>query len=193
MRNRNRVIAAAAVTVTLAAGGTAAAAAATGGKSVPATHGKVATGKSQGAVDTGLANRLGISPDRLNSALRAAKSSLRNASRPSTEEFYAAIARNLGIPVSRVRQAFPAEQPSSKRGAAKQAEQAGHETLAAAVAQTLHVSTARAMAALRPLFAAGRADESSAAFAAAARSLGVSVEQLNSAVVHAKMRLGGGH
>lgn len=197
MRYRSRLIAAAAVTMTLAAGGTAAAAA--GGNGGPATHSKITTGKSQstlatgkspGTGDTDLANRLGVSPDRLNSALHAAKSSLRDASRPTPESFYAALARNLGIPLSQVRQAFPARTPTSKSG---NSEQAGHETLAAAVAQTLHVSTARVTAALRPLFAAGGADESSPAFAAAARSLGVSVEQLDSALIHAKMRLAAGH
>jgi hypothetical protein len=64
--------------------------------------------------------------------------------------------------------------------------------LAAAVARELQVSTARVSAALRPLFAAGRADPSSPAFAAAARSLGVSVQQLTTALVHAKMSLAKG-
>jgi plasmid maintenance system antidote protein VapI len=58
--------------------------------------------------------------------------------------------------------------------------------MTAAVAQALHVSTARVNAALRPLFAAGRADSSSPVVAAAARSLGVSTQQLYAALVHAK-------
>jgi len=61
----------------------------------------------------------------------------------------------------------------------------------AAVARTLHVSAARVSAALRPLFAAGHADTSSPAFAAAARSLGVSAQQLAAALAHAKQSLAG--
>ena len=68
-------------------------------------------------------------------------------------------------------------------------EKPGHDAIVAAVAAGLHVSTARVGAALRPLFAAGRADTSSPAFAAAARALGVSAGQLNAALVHAKQSL----
>ena len=71
-------------------------------------------------------------------------------------------------------------------------ERQGHAALAAAVAQALHVSTARVEAALQPLFAAGRADSSSPLVAAAARSLGVSTPELNAALVHAKLSLAGG-
>src|SRR5262249_22594581 len=68
-------------------------------------------------------------------------------------------------------------------------EKPGHDAIVAAVARELHVSTARVSAALQPLFAAGRADTSSSAFAAAARALGVSTGQLNAALVHAKQSL----
>ena len=61
-----------------------------------------------------------------------------------------------------------------------------------AVAGELHVSTAQVSAALQPLFAAGRADTSSPVFAAAARSLGVSTQQLYTALVHAKQSLAAG-
>ena len=71
-------------------------------------------------------------------------------------------------------------------------EKPGHDALVAAVAAELHVSTARVSAALRPLFAAGRADTSSPVFAAAARSLGVSTQQLSAALAHAKQSLAGG-
>ena len=67
---------------------------------------------------------------------------------------------------------------------------AGHDAIVAAVAQELHVSTARVSAALQPLFAAGRVDTSSPVFAAAARSLGVSTQQLATALVHGKQSLG---
>jgi hypothetical protein len=82
---------------------------------------------------------------------------------------------------------------SEKPGGAKPAEERqGHDALAAAVARELHVSTARVSAALQPLFAAGRADPSSPVFAAAARSLGVSTQQLATALAHAKQSLAGG-
>jgi len=62
----------------------------------------------------------------------------------------------------------------------------------AAVAEDLHVSTARVSAALQPLFAAGHADQSSSAFAAAARSLGVGTQQLFTALMHAKQSMAQG-
>lgn len=82
----------------------------------------------------------------------------------------------------------------SKTAGSKSAEERqGHDAITAAVAQELHVSTARVSAALQPLFAAGRADTSSPVFAAAARSLGVSTQQLSVALVHAKQSLAGGN
>jgi hypothetical protein len=71
-------------------------------------------------------------------------------------------------------------------------EKRGHDAMVAAVARELHVSAARVSAALEPLFAAGHADTSSPSFAAAARALGVSAEQLNTALVHAKQSLAQG-
>ena len=71
-------------------------------------------------------------------------------------------------------------------------EKPGHDAMVAAVARELHVSTARVSAALQPLFAAGHADTSSPAFAAAARTLGVSTGQLDAALAHAKQSLAGG-
>jgi len=77
-------------------------------------------------------------------------------------------------------------------GSTSAAERQGHAAFAAAVAQALHVSTARVNAALQPLFAAGRADSTSPLIAAAARSLGVSTHQLFAALVHAKRSLAPG-
>jgi hypothetical protein len=68
----------------------------------------------------------------------------------------------------------------------------GHDAIVAAVAGELHVSAARVSAALQPLFAAGQADTTSRVFAAAARSLDVSVQQLAAALVQAKQSLAGG-
>ncbi len=219
MRNRTKAIAVAAITVTLAGGSTAAAAAATSGSSTAGTPAKlvVTSSKVAGsrqAGDATLAARLGVSSARLDQALRSVKTALSRAkSNPTQEEFYAALARELGIPLSRVRQAFPKEQASSKRADDKHArdkgvydkradsakrahaqrsEQQDHDQLAAAVARELHVSTARVEAAFRPLFAAGRAEVSAPKFVAAARALGASPEQLNAAVIHAKQSLGGG-
>lgn len=71
-------------------------------------------------------------------------------------------------------------------------EKPGHDAMVAAVAEELHVSTARVSAALQPLFAVGHADPSSPAFAAAARALGVSTQQLSAALTHAKESLAQG-
>jgi hypothetical protein len=71
-------------------------------------------------------------------------------------------------------------------------EKPGHDAMVAAVAGELRLSTARVSAALQPLFAAGHAEPSSPAFAAAARSLGVSAQQLSAALAHAKQSLAGG-
>jgi hypothetical protein len=80
----------------------------------------------------------------------------------------------------------------SKAGGSKAAEERqGHDAITAAVAQELQLSTARVSAALRPLFAAGQADTSSPIFSAAARSLGVSTQQLSTALGHAKQSLAG--
>jgi hypothetical protein len=78
---------------------------------------------------------------------------------------------------------------TSKPGAPD--EKQGHDAIVAAVAATLRVSTARVSAALQPLFAAGQADASSPAFAAAARSFGVSTGHLAAALADAKQSLAG--
>jgi hypothetical protein len=205
MRNRARVIAIGAIAATLAAGSTAAVASATSSKSSAGTQAKVVSGGSKAAgsrqaVDPDLAARLGVSPARLDAAMRAVKTSLAKAKdKPTEDEVDAALARELGIPLARVQQAFPAgpsadaKRAGAKSAGAKHAEKLGREALTAAVAEELHVSTARVAAALRPLFAAGRAETSSPIFVAAARSLGVSTAQLNTAVIHAKQSLAGGN
>jgi hypothetical protein len=213
MRNRTRMIAAAAaVTAALAAGGTATALASTTGAK-PSAHATTASAGLRCAPDSNLADLLGVSQARLDRALRAVKTSLSTASaKPAENQFQAALARYLGIPQARVRHAFAAQKPcdsspvgskpacpqptGSKSAAAKTADlksaaQSGHEALAAAVARKLHVATARVNAALQPLFAAGHADPSSPVFAAAARSLGVSSQQLSTALVYAKQSLAG--
>jgi hypothetical protein len=205
MRNRTRVFAAAAVvTAAVAAGSTATAMASTTGVK-PGPHAKAVSVSVRCAPDSDLAARLGVSPARLDQALRAVKTSLSTASaKPTENQFDAALARDLGIPQARVRQAFAAEKPCaskpvgskfprSKSPRSEPAAQQGNEALAAAVARELHVSTAQVNAALRPLFAAGYADPSSPVFAAAARALGVSAQQLSAALVDAKQSLAGGN
>ncbi len=81
------------------------------------------------------------------------------------------------------------KKPGGSRSAG---EQQGHDAIVAVVARELHVSTARVSAALRPMFAAGHADPSSPVFVAAARSLGVSAQQLATALAHGKQSLAGG-
>jgi hypothetical protein len=100
----------------------------------------------------------------------------------------AALAAGSGAAVASTAGGKPAVPAHTKAAEERQ----GHDAMTAVVARELHVSTARVSAALRPLFAAGRADTSSPAFAAAARSLGVSVQQLVTALAHAKQSLAPG-
>jgi membrane-bound lytic murein transglycosylase B len=104
MRNRIRVIAAAAaVAAALTAGGTATAmASATGAK--PAAHAKAVSTTYRCAPASDLAARLGVSPARLDRALRAVKVSLSAGSaKPTEAQFDAALARALDVSPARVR------------------------------------------------------------------------------------------
>jgi hypothetical protein len=104
MRNRTKIIAAAAVAAALAAGGTTAAAASTG------ANGATASVSVRCGPGSDLAARLSVSPVRLDQALRAVKTSLSTTgANPTEEQFDAALARALGIPQARMRQAFAAE------------------------------------------------------------------------------------
>jgi hypothetical protein len=198
MRNRTRLIAAAAVTATLAAASTATAVASTTGTK-PNAHATTVSVSVTCAPDSDLAGLLGVSPARLDRALRAVKVSLiTRTANPTQDQFEAALARYLGISQARVRRAFAAEKSCDSKPAGSKsprsgtAAQPGDDALAAAVAGELHVSTARVNAALGPLFAAGRADPSSPAFTAAARALGISAQQLSTALAHAKQSLAAG-
>jgi 2-hydroxychromene-2-carboxylate isomerase len=121
---------------------------------------------------------------------------------------FAAAARSLGVSTQQLSTALahakqslsqgpyarqsPDRSKTATSGSKAAEERPGHDAMVAAVAGALHVSTARVSAALQPLFAAGHADTSSPAFAAAARALGVSAQQLNAALVHAKQSLAQG-
>jgi hypothetical protein len=206
MHNRTKVIAAAVITAALAAGSTAAAVASTTGSkpSVPAT-----TVSASGTCTTGadLAAQLGVSQARFDQAAVAVKTSLVKASlvkgsaKPTDAQFYALLAHDLGISQARVQQVFAAEKPcaskpGSKPGGPKQGDPAAERRLqaafTAAVASELHLSTGRVAAALAPILAAGHADTTSPDFVAAARSLGVSPQQLMDALMHAKESLAAG-
>jgi hypothetical protein len=103
----------------------------------------------------------------------------------------AAVASTTGAPAKTMSASGNPGGPKAV-GSRPAEERQGHDAITAAVAQELHVSTARVSAALQPLFAAGRADASSPVLAAAARSLGVSTQRLSTALVHAKQSLAGG-
>jgi hypothetical protein len=84
-----------------------------------------------------------------------------------------------------------AKAAKAKAAGAKAGPQPGPGAFTAAVAGELHVGTARADAALRPLLAAPMIDPSSREFAAAASSLGVTPQQLVAALARAKQSLAG--
>jgi hypothetical protein len=206
MRNRTKMIAAAAVTAVLAGGSTAVAVASTAGAKPGAPDARVV---SAGGKCAPAAARLGVSPARLDQAERAVKSSLAKAgAKPAPDQFGVALARILGIPQGRVRQALAAENrcgskpgPNDSFGgthglvvkilAVGHANKSERPTIIAAVAKYLHISTARVSAALKPLFAANTTTTSKL-IAAAARSLGVGPRQLLAALASARQSLAEG-
>jgi hypothetical protein len=218
MRNRTRMIAtAAAVSAALGAGSAAAVAttAATPGaatKNMSASEepggAKAVGSKSAGerqahaAITAAVAQALHVSTARVSAALQPLFAAGRA---DSSSPVVAAAARSLGVSTQQLYAALVHAKLSlagtygrQGRGGAKAvgsksaAERQGHAAMTAAVAQALHVSTARVSVALRPLFAAARADTSSPEFVAAARSLGVSTHQLLAALRHAKQSLAPG-
>ena len=221
MRNRTRVIAAAAAVTAALAGTTGTAMAATNCPKTGIPAKTVSVTSKQPISLNAMAARLGVSPERLDRALRQVKISLGNAGGAPTErQFEAALARVLGISLWRVRHAFPPGtqivtkpgDPKARGGKATSKEVDGKgagkkdnggkpdskgpaqptdAAFVAAVASALNLSTAEVKVALAPLLAAGSADTSSATFAAAAQSLGVSVQQLDDALAQAKQSLAG--
>ena len=104
-----------------------------------------------------------------------------------------APAESASAGVKRPGSSGPSGQPAgSKAASAKAVAQPGPGAFIAAVAAELHVSTARAGSALRPLLAAGTTGSSSREFAAAAGSLRVTPQQLFAALAQAKQSLAGG-
>src|ERR1700730_11081606 len=198
MRNRTRMIAAAAaVTAALAARSTAAVAAATGGKpGAPAKSTSASEKPGHDAMVAVVARELHVSTARGSGALQP----LFGAGHADTSSpAFAAAARSLGVSTQQLSAALahakqslaggPGALQSPDRshtvpGSPAAEERQGHAPMVAVVARELHVSTAPVSAALQPLFAAGHADISSPAFAAAARSLGVRTPQLATALMH---------
>jgi len=217
MRSRTRMIAAAALAVAaLAAGSGAALASASGGKSGTAARTMSATGKpggpgerqAQNAMTAAVARELHVSTARAGAALQPLFAA--GHADPSSPAFVAA-ARSLGVSTNALNTALVHAKESvaasmhikARSGGSKAAgskavgsqsagERQARAAMTAAVARELHVTTAQASAALRPIFAAGHADTSSPALVAAARSLGVSTHQLNTALMHAKQSLAPG-
>ena len=220
MRNRTRLIAAAAaVTAAVAAGGAAAVASTTGAKPGATAKTMSASEKPGGskafgstspgerqvhdAIAAAVARELRVSAARVRAALQP----LFAAGHADTSSpLFLAAARSLGVSTQQLSAALVHAKQSlvgemrvkqrsggSKAVGSPSAEEQGHDAMTAAVARELHVSTARVNAALQPLFAAGYADPSSRVFAAAARALGVSTQQLSAALVQAKQSLAGGN
>ena len=218
MRNRTRIIAAAAAVTAALAGTTGTAMAATNCPKTGIPAKTVSVTSKQPISLNAMAARLGVSPERLDRALRQVKISLGNAGGAPTErQFEAALARVLGISLWRVRHAFPPGTeivikpggPKARGGKEVDGKDAGKKdnggkpphskapaqptdaAFVAAVASALNLSTAQVKAALAPLLAAGSVDTSSATFTAAAQSLGVTVQQLDDALMQAKQSLAG--
>ena len=210
MRSRTRMIAAAALAVAaLAAGSGAAVASTAGGKAAAPTKSRAA-GERQGhdAMTAAVARELHVSTARAGAALQPLFAA--GHADPSSPAFVAA-ARSLGVSTNALNTALVHAKESvaasmhikARLGGSKAAgskavgsqsagERQARAAMTAAVARELHVTTAQASAALQPLFAAGHADTSSPALVAAARSLGVSTHQLNTALMHAKQSLAPG-
>jgi hypothetical protein len=210
MRNRTKMMAAAtAVAAALAAGSTVAAA--SGTTAASGTGGKpaktVAASEKPGhdAMVAVVARELNLSTARVAAALQP----LFAAGHADTSSpAFAAAARALGVSTGQLDAALrhakqtlvatgqvkqrPDGAKSAPPGAKAADERQAHDAMVAAVAAELHVSTAQVAAALQPLFAAGHADTSSPVIAAAARALGVSTGQLNTALMHAKQSLAPG-
>jgi hypothetical protein len=203
VRSRTRIIAAAAaVSAAVAAGSGVAVAASAGGKpSAPATASETkpsaAATAGHDAMVAVVARDLHLDVARVAAALAPIFAA---GHADPDSPVLAAAARSLGVSTQGLIAALTHAKESlagaagtrqdpggSKTGSA--ADKAGHDAMVASVAQSLNLSTSRISAALAPLFAAGRAGTESPLLRAAAHDLGVSAQQLNTALVHAKQSL----
>jgi hypothetical protein len=154
------------------------------------TLAKAGAAPTQHEFDATLAHLLGISQERVRQVFpdvtatgKNIKVTIAKSPSPGTPGL-----KSLG-PKSPGSQPLCGKLPGGKVSVPQQSQQQVNAALAAAVAAALHVSTAQVESALQPLFAAGRADPSSPAFATAAQQIGVSVQQLASALGQAKQSL----
>jgi len=211
VRSRTRIIAAAAaVSAAVAAGSGVAVAASSGG--TPAAHARStsATVKGGNAAKAGHDAMVAVVArdlHRSTAQVSAALAPLFAAGHADPgSPVLAAAARSLGVSTQGLIAALTHAKESlagavgtrpdpggakarAKAAAGSAADKAGHDAMAASVARELNLSTARVSAALAPLFAAGGAEPDSPLLTAAARYLGVSAQQLNTALVHAKQSL----
>jgi 2-hydroxychromene-2-carboxylate isomerase len=205
MRSRTRIIAAAAaVSAVVAAGSGVAVAASEGGTPAAHAHTTPATVKGGNAAKAGHDAMVAVVArdlHRSTAQVSAALAPLFAAGHAYPDSpVLAAAARSLGVSTqgliaalthAKLSLAGPAGTKQGPAGtkAGTAADKAGHDAMVATVASDLHLAVAQVSAALAPLFAAGHADTESPLFKAAARSLGVSAQQLNTALVHAKQSL----
>ncbi|WP_410784913.1 hypothetical protein [Kribbella sp. C-35] len=178
-------------------------------------------GKAKPAKDTDLAKiaaQLGVTTDRLEAALVAAKRSLAGSTTVTPEEFVAAVAANLALPVAQVKAAVeplflkpgrprPGDGKQDGKGRTD-GKQGGKDkkgaddprnspfasdAAAARLAAALGVSQAKAKSALVTLVSApGGIVPTSKAFRDIADSLGVSVDRLKTALGDLKQSLDNG-
>jgi hypothetical protein len=204
MVKRTRLVVATATLAALAATGTASAAAASGptpppggGKSdsAPAQTDPKSTANAD-AEFAALAARLGVTADQLDAAMIAAKTS-----GVTHETFLAAVATNLGLPLAQVQEVLrpmitKPEPDHPKPGVPNDPQPSPllTDAAAASVASTLGVDQAQAKAALAAVdalaSATGRSDPLSQPFADVAAGLGVSADQLETALRTFKLSLG---
>jgi len=212
VRSRTRIIAAAAaVSAAVAAGSGVAVAASSGG--TPAAHARStsATVKGGNAAKAGHDAMVAVVArdlHRSTAQVSAALAPLFAAGHADPDSpVFAAAARSLGVSTqgliaalthAKLSLAGPAATKQGPAGtkqgtagtqAGAAADKAGPDAMAASGASELHLGVARVSAALAPLFAAGGAEPDSPLLQAAARGLGVSAQQLNTALVHAKQSL----
>jgi len=211
VRSRTRIIAAAAaVSAAVAAGSGVAVAASDGGTPAAHAHTTPATAKGGNAARAGHDAMVAVVArdlHRSTAEVSAALAPLFAAGHADPDSpVLAAAARSLGVSTqgliaalthAKLSLAGPAatqgpagtKQGTAGTKAGAAADKAGHDALAASVASELHLAVARVSTALAPLFAAGGAEPDSPLLQAAARDLGVSAQQLNTALVHAKQSL----
>ncbi|MBO4273432.1 hypothetical protein [Microbispora triticiradicis] len=154
-----------------------------------------------------IAAKLGVTAERLDAALVAAKTSLAKSDGVTPEAFGAAVAAELGLPVSQVQEALrpliaePAP-GDDRRGKLDGMDKKGGDgprespfttdAAAASLAAALNVDQAKAKAALATLVALGRVDVKSKTFGDIAASLGVGSDQLDAALSDLKRSLSKG-